>query len=90
SHRRQHLKVLTVLIARLPSGEPVIVAGDFNDWRQRADALLKDTVLHEVFVERFGSPAKSFPARWPLLRLERIYVLDAASHRPKVLSSRPW
>ncbi|NAT26282.1 endonuclease/exonuclease/phosphatase family protein [Pseudomonas syringae] len=90
SHRRQQLKLLSELMARIPEGEPVIVAGDFNDWRQRADASLQGSGLHEVFVQRFGAPAKSFPARWPLLRLDRIYVRNATSHRPKVLSSRPW
>ncbi|WP_341478006.1 endonuclease/exonuclease/phosphatase family protein, partial [Pseudomonas viridiflava] len=72
SHRRKQLGLLAELMGRLPDGEPVIVAGDFNDWRQRADALLQGTGLHEAFVERFGAPAKSFPARWPLLRLDRI------------------
>ncbi len=90
SHRRQQLKLLAELMARLPEGEPVIVAGDFNDWRQRADALLQGIGLYEVFVEHFGAPAKSFPARLPLLRLDRVYVRNATSHRPKVLSSRPW
>ncbi|MBS7439184.1 endonuclease/exonuclease/phosphatase family protein [Pseudomonas syringae] len=90
SHRRQQLKLLNELMARIPEGEPVIVAGDFNDWRRRADASLQGSGLHEVFVERFGTPAKSFPARWPLLCLDRIYVRNATSHRPKVLSSRPW
>lgn len=90
SHRFQQLKLLAELLGRLPEGEPVIVAGDFNDWRQRADVALQGTGLHEVFVERFGAPAKSFPARWPLLRLDRIYVRNAMSNRPKVLSNRPW
>lgn len=89
-HRLEQLKLLVELLARLPEGEPVIVAGDFNDWRLRADAVLEGTGLHEVFVERFGQPAKSFPARWPLLRLDRIYVRNATSNRPSVLSNRPW
>jgi len=90
SHRRQQLKLLAELLARLPESAPVIVAGDFNDWRKRADALLEGTGLHEVFVDRFGAPAKSFPARWPLLCLDRIYVRNATTDRPKVLSNRPW
>ncbi len=57
SHRRQQLKLLNELMARIPEGEPVIVAGDFNDWRRRADAS-QGSGLHEVFVERFGAPAK--------------------------------
>lgn len=90
NHRLQQLKLLAELLARLPEGEAVIVAGDFNDWRQRADAALEGTGMHEVFVQHFGVPAKSFPARWPLLRLDRIYVRNATSNRPKVLSNRPW
>ncbi|MDU8362399.1 endonuclease/exonuclease/phosphatase family protein [Pseudomonas syringae group sp. J309-1] len=90
NHRQQQLKLLAELLARLPEGEAVIVAGDFNDWRQRADAALHGTGLHEVFVQHFGVSAKSFPARWPLLRLDRIYVRNATSNRPKVLSNRPW
>ena len=89
-HRRQQLKLLAELLARLPESAPVIVAGDFNDWRQRADAQLVGTGLHEAFVDKFGAPAKSFPARWPLLALDRIYVRNATTHRPKVLSNRPW
>ena len=89
-HRSQQLKLLAELLARLPESAPVIVAGDFNDWRKRADALLEGTGLHEVFVDRFGAPAKSFPARWPLLCLDRIYVRNAMTDRPKVLSNRPW
>jgi len=90
SHRRQQLALLMDLLVRLPDTAPVIVAGDFNDWRTRADALLAGSGLHEAFVNRYGAPAKSFPARWPMLRLDRIYVRNATTHSPKVLSNRPW
>jgi len=43
-----------------------------------------------VFVETFGAPAKSFPARFPLLRLDRIYVRNVSIAKPQVLSNRPW
>lgn len=90
NHRLQQLKLLAELLTRLPEGDAVIVAGDFNDWRQRADAVLQDTGLQEVFVQRYGAPAKSFPARWPLLRLDRIYIRNATGNKPRVLSNRPW
>lgn len=90
SHRRQQLALLMQLLARLPADAPVIVAGDFNDWRRRADGLLVGSGLHEAFVQASGAPAKSFPARWPLLPLDRIYVRNATTHSPKVLANRPW
>jgi len=89
-HRQQQLSLLADLVSSLPAEAPVIIAGDFNDWRQRADAALTPTGLREVFVECFGAPAKSFPARFPLLRLDRIYVRNARIRAPKVLSNRPW
>jgi endonuclease/exonuclease/phosphatase family metal-dependent hydrolase len=69
----------------------VVVAGDFNDWRHRAHAQLeKGAELHEVFVQANGRAARTFPARLPLLRLDRIYVRNAIGHAPVVLPLRPW
>jgi endonuclease/exonuclease/phosphatase family metal-dependent hydrolase len=89
-HRRQQLALLCRLVESLPADDPVIIAGDFNDWRQSASAVLAEQDMHEVFTHAFGEPAKSFPARWPLLRLDRIYVRNATSHAPVALSTRPW
>ncbi len=89
-HRRQQLQLLCGLLEPLPENEPVIVAGDFNDWRGRADRLLAQCNLQEAFVQATGSLAKSFPARLPLLPLDRIYVRGATTHNPEVLTRRPW
>ena len=90
SHRNAQLDLLLQRLAELPADAPVIVAGDFNDWRQRADAQLKPCGLREVFAEHHGKPARSFPARLPALRLDRIYVRNLKASRPKVLTNRPW
>jgi endonuclease/exonuclease/phosphatase family metal-dependent hydrolase len=90
SHRRQQIGLLLDLLATFTPEAPVIVAGDFNDWNLRADALLAEQSLVEVFRETYGTPAKSFPARYPLLRLDRIYVRNATGHAPQVLSTKPW
>ncbi|MGE8067903.1 endonuclease/exonuclease/phosphatase family protein [Pseudomonas sp. NPDC089569] len=90
SHRKAQLTLLARRLKELPGDAPVIVAGDFNDWRQRADALLRPCGLREAFVEHQGKPARSFPARLPTLRLDRIYVRNLKTRQPKVLTSRPW
>ena len=90
AQRQQQLKLLCKLLDSLDPKEPVIVAGDFNDWRLRADDILAKCNMTEVFVEAFGAPAKTFPARLPLLRLDRIYVRNVTAHQPKVLSRKPW
>jgi endonuclease/exonuclease/phosphatase family metal-dependent hydrolase len=91
SHRRQQLAKLGALIAsEVPAGMPLVVAGDFNDWRLQADAALSDSGLIEVFRHHFGQHARSFPALWPVLRLDRIYVRGLAAAHPIPLPRQPW
>ncbi len=74
--RRQQLQVLSQRITRLvPKNAPLIIAGDFNDWGQKASGILAEQQhLVEVFKVRHGFYARSFPAFLPLLRLDRIYT----------------
>lgn len=90
SHRQRQLSLLCDLVKSLAADAPVIIAGDFNDWRKRADATLADCGMREAFVSEFGKPARSFPARWPMLSLDRVYVRNATTHNPIVLHQRPW
>jgi endonuclease/exonuclease/phosphatase family metal-dependent hydrolase len=91
SHRRQQLQQLCDLVLGIPRDEPVVVAGDFNDWRlQGHDRLARCAGLNEVFAEALGQPARTFPSRWPVLRLDRIYFRNAKAHRPVALPRRPW
>ena len=92
AHRTKQMDMLCNLVhTDVPAHAPLIVAGDFNDWRHRADAqLAKGAALHEVFVQANGRPARTFPARLPLLRLDRIYVRNAIGHAPVVLPNHPW
>ncbi|MGH8445511.1 MAG: endonuclease/exonuclease/phosphatase family protein [Solimonas sp.] len=91
SHRREQLRQLCALISReVPDDAPLFVAGDFNDWRLRADRRLRDCGLKEAFVQTRGRLARSFPVRWPLLKLDRIYFRNAHVEHPQVLSAMPW
>jgi endonuclease/exonuclease/phosphatase family metal-dependent hydrolase len=92
AHRTQQMSRLCALIhAGIEAEASVVVAGDFNDWRNKAEAqLAQGAGLREVFTEAQGKPAKTFPARKPLLRLDRIYVRNAQGHHPVVLPHKPW
>lgn len=92
SHRQQQLRKLAQLVHDdIPVDAPVVVAGDFNDWRCQASRRLhRMAALHEVFESTHGRPARTFPARMPVLRLDRIYVRNAGVHAPMVLPRRPW
>jgi endonuclease/exonuclease/phosphatase family metal-dependent hydrolase len=90
-HRRRQLALLCELVDdEIPRGAPVVVAGDFNDWRAAGHPLLARCGLKEVFATMHGRLARSFPARLPLLPLDRIYVRNVRVESPRVLSTRPW
>ncbi len=73
----------------VPVDARLIVAGDFNDWRNYASRLLAHELqLHEVFETNLGRPARSFPAGIPLLRMDRIYVRGLEIQRCEVHSWR--
>ena len=92
SHRAQQIELLCEMVrGEVPDDAPLIVAGDFNDWRRRVHPVLEREVgLKEVFVSAYGESAKTFPSRFPLLSLDRIYVRNASVHLPVVLPRRPW
>ncbi|WP_312664792.1 endonuclease/exonuclease/phosphatase family protein, partial [Pantoea sp. CTOTU49201] len=77
-HRQAQMKMMCDFIDTLPPDAPLVVAGDFNDWQVSANRFLKRAVgLEEVFSIKTGRPARTFPARFPLLRLDRIYIRNA-------------
>jgi endonuclease/exonuclease/phosphatase family metal-dependent hydrolase len=92
SHRDAQLERLChVVRTEVPRDAPLVVAGDFNDWRRRAHRVLDRCAgLREVFMQADGRPAKTYPARWPMLALDRIYVRNAVVHAPVVLPRHPW
>lgn len=92
AHRRHQLQALADAVNRRAlADDPVLVAGDFNDWRQRAHAVLdRSARLSEAFIETRGRAARSFPAMFPLLRLDRVYLRGLCARSSRVLTQRPW
>jgi endonuclease/exonuclease/phosphatase family metal-dependent hydrolase len=92
THRQRQLRLLKALIeAQIAPDAALVVAGDFNDWRGRADAVLQDgSSLHSAFARAGVSQPRTFPARWPMLALDRIYVSNLRVQSACVLSALPW
>ena len=74
--RHQQLEALNTRInSWVPEGAPLIIAGDFNDWQQKAGKILaREQHLQEVFKSTHGLYARSFPSSFPLFKLDRIYT----------------
>jgi len=75
----------------VPDDARLVVAGDFNDWRNRASKrFLEELGLTEAFRDHRGKSARSFPSRFPMLRLDRIYVRGFAVEHTAVHHGLPW
>ena len=71
--------------AMVPRTAPLIIAGDFNDWRRKGNRLLCETLgVVEVFEEVKGRPARTFPSVMPMFRLDRIYARGLKVHDARV------
>ncbi len=91
SHRRRQLDLLAALLReQIPGDAPVVVAGDFNDWRGAGHRRLRDCGLAEAFEQQHGRLARSFPALLPVLPLDRIYVRGLHVHQVDMPRGAPW
>ena len=73
--RTQVQQLIERVRSLVPPNEPLVVAGDFNDWRNSAGRrLAQELGLREAFRDQRGRPARTFPSSLPLFRLDRIYV----------------
>ncbi len=78
SRMMQIERLVAFLQETAPAPQPLLVAGDFNDWRSRYsrlnEKLATELGLIEAFAFIHGKPARTFPAIMPMLTLDRIYV----------------
>ncbi len=90
--RHAQLKKLTEFIrARVPAESPLILGGDFNDWRQVITTKLeKNLNLSEAFSKFYAKHAKTFPAKFPFLCLDRIYFRQLSLTSANRLAGKPW
>jgi len=75
----------------VPHAEPLILAGDFNDWSARAEREINAELgLVEVFRQLRGRYAKTYPAWAPALPMDRIYCRGVTPVAAECLSAEPW
>ena len=94
-HERGRRRQLDAIAERLQEFAakrmPIIIAGDFNDWRQRATRILEQSLgMTEVSAAAGGSPQRTFPSLLPLLQLDRIYVRGFRVLGSRVHGGAPW
>jgi endonuclease/exonuclease/phosphatase family metal-dependent hydrolase len=75
----------------VPQHEPLLMAGDFNDWRAHLSKPLEEELgIEEAFVTIEGGHARSFPAIKPTLRVDRVYFRGMQVCEVACLQGKPW
>jgi endonuclease/exonuclease/phosphatase family metal-dependent hydrolase len=89
--RKRQSKILCERIHDLvPKDAALIVAGDSNDIRGVLANYFQDETIHEAHLETNGKHAKTFPAWFPCLPLDRIYYRGLMPIVAKSLDEPPW
>ncbi len=91
--RKKQLGILNQHLASIVDNhEALIVGGDFNDWTTREVQRHLDPALQleEVFMQSQQRYARTFPARWPLLCMDRIYFKGLTLESCECLNGKDW
>lgn len=90
--RSRQMEKLRQRIERVvPRESPLIVAGDFNDWRQRASPILEKSLgMTEASLAAVGSHQRTYPSLLPVFRLDRIYVRGFEVLKVQAHRGPPW
>jgi endonuclease/exonuclease/phosphatase family metal-dependent hydrolase len=92
AERAEQCKALMNRIEDLvPHNEPLLMAGDFNDWQTLLSRPLYDDLgVEEAFVAVEGQHARSFPALRPALCVDRVYFRGMKVQDVACLQGNPW
>ncbi len=92
TEREEQCKTLMLRIRdAIPNDEPLIMAGDFNDWRNHLSRPLEEELgIQEAFYLMEGQHARSFPALKPALCIDRVYFRGMDIREVRCLEGKPW
>lgn len=88
---KQYAAITTYVNEVIDPKIPLILAGDFNDWKKRScDKLARHLAMQEAFMQCHGTLLPTFPAKLPMLSLDRIYIRNLTVKRAWVNTGQPW
>jgi endonuclease/exonuclease/phosphatase family metal-dependent hydrolase len=84
-------KVSELMEEHCAQGDPVLLAGDFNDWNERLDrTIVGDLGFRNAFSDQAPQAKRTWHARRPVFSLDRIYVKNLEPRSVERLSGEPW
>lgn len=88
---RQIRKIGHIIASTCAPDDPVLLAGDFNDWTRRIDReVVTKLGLVNAFAHVKGPDALTWHARRPVFNLDRVYLRHLRAERTQRLSGMPW
>ena len=92
SDRQKQYQAITEYVNReIDQTQPLILAGDFNDWKKvSCEQLAQKLNMTEAFMHCHDKLLPTFPAKFPFFSLDRIYVRNLQVKRAWVHTGKPW
>lgn len=92
AERKEQCRALMQRISEaVPENEPLLMAGDFNDWRMHlSKPLAAELGIDEAFYSVEGQHARSFPAIRPSLCVDRVYFRGLEVESVQCMQGKPW
>lgn len=88
---KQYRAIAAYVNDTIDQSRPLILAGDFNDWKKNSCQKLADELnMSEAFMDVHSKLLPTFPAKMPVLSLDRIYVRNLKVKRAWVHKGKPW
>ena len=90
--RRSQTRSLVEYVKKnIPDDEPLILAGDFNDWRKSChNTLIRELNVRDAYQEHNQQVAKTFPSFRPLLPMDRIYLRGLRARSCHIMNDPEW
>jgi endonuclease/exonuclease/phosphatase family metal-dependent hydrolase len=84
-------KLAQLLSNKCRETDPIVIAGDFNDWNGRLERVLVEELgFNNAFNDIELKCPPTWHARRPIFNLDRIYLKNLAVTQVECLSGAPW
>jgi endonuclease/exonuclease/phosphatase family metal-dependent hydrolase len=90
--RLNQVRQISALIEELAlAREPVLLAGDFNDWNRELDRfIVQDLGFTNALGEHAPAAVRTWHSRRPVFSLDRIYIRDLGTESAGRFDGEPW
>lgn len=87
---KQVRRVARIIEETCPAGEPVLLAGDFNDWTRRVDREVLKLGFRNALGDLTGKESLTWHVKRPVFNLDRVYYKNLTLQSASKLSGEPW